>query len=564
MKLRRTLVCASWLAGCAAAAPSSVPRPDRSTASAGAPSASASASAGPRLGGDSASASASAGPKVGRGKATWDALQAAVARHHVFNERTEKNLGVRFVDEVAPLEAAFAAAEGEAIGPLVDQYVNALHDAHCYFNPAKRPKRISLGLTLEVAWQQARPVFYVATVERPELRPLVAPGDVIRSIDGVNAEDFLRAHALRSRANSPRGAAYAIASWLTDREIPRVQTKLGEVSAWTLSRGAAERSVSLTWKEPYREPEVRDDFALDWKEDACGGLPPPSYGPYELAGAGHGFCLYHSKDPKLAPYPIVRQHTFLYARPGQSDSFFRATSDQRVLAALLSQAHPKGVILDLRGNSGGNNFNWFLDWWSPGPWTDRFVQLRLDDALREPSGWSALGLGRSDAKVAWMQHELEVHAPGQTMSTARPAFCRPPSAGGGGCAWDNRYVPRHRVTDARLALLVDHGCMSTCDSVALALSRHGYAPLIGEPTAAAFTMDRVKVELGDDVGFVWLAFSRELDPKDRHVLEGEPLPIAYPVERTLDNRAELDALHVRAALRAFAEFPYANGSKVKP
>ncbi len=69
-------------------------------------------------------------------------------------------------------------------------------------------------------------------------------------------------------------------------------------------------------------------------------------------------------------------------------------------------------------------------------------------------------------------------------------------------------------------------------------------------------MERVKIDLGDDGGAVWLAFSREVSGKTGLQVEAVPLHIDYPIERTIEARERFDALHVEAAIKSFREFPF--------
>jgi hypothetical protein len=213
--------------------------------------------------------------------------------------------------------------------------------------------------------------------------------------------------------------------------------------------------------------------------------------------------------------------------------------------------------LDLRDNSGGNNPNWFLDWWAPAGWTDRFVSFRLDEELRNADARRKAGVSMGDVAGAWYVRELDAHKGESGAFTApRPFFCR-----ASGCDWNNHYEPAHRVTTRPVALLVGPTCMSSCDSVALAFDENEFGPLVGEPTAAAYTMSRRRVDVtdarGNDLGFITLAATIEKSGKTGAEIESVPLHVDYPVPWTFEKRDKHDAALVDAALRGFREFKFA-------
>ncbi len=45
----------------------------------------------------------------------------------------------------------------------------------------------------------------------------------------------------------------------------------------------------------------------------------------------------------------------------------------------------KGLILDLRDNRGGNDPEWFLDWYAPAPYADVFTSVRVYPDYDDPT-----------------------------------------------------------------------------------------------------------------------------------------------------------------------------------
>jgi hypothetical protein len=337
----------------------------------------------------------------------------------------------------------------------------------------------------------------------------------------------------------------------------------GQKSEWVLlGRDGVPKTVTVPWRDG---PNIWwSDFSVDYEKEDCGGLNPRKYPSYELTHVGARYCIYASKRAPFRDYPIVRHYSFRYSDMDWHPSpAWLAHADQRNLQAQLASLSPKGVILDLRDNSGGNNPNWFLDWWAPAGWTDHRVQIRLDEQLRDRAARQRMGVTLGDGKGGWYTAQLDGRAPGQELSAPRPFFCKPVPAAEPGtknCDWDNRYVPSHRVTTAPVALLVGPGCVSSCDSIAHAFDENDFGPLVGEPTAAGYTTARMKLTVKDvadvEIGSIRIAVSAEQSGLTGKDVEAVPLHIDYPVDRVFDNREKYDAMLVDAALRSFREFRF--------
>jgi hypothetical protein len=131
----------------------------------------------------------------------------------------------------------------------------------------------------------------------------------------------------------------------------------------------------------------------------------------------------------------------------------RVAADLRRGLGLLRRA--RALVVDLRGNPGGNNRTAF----------DYVARLFSDPIL----------LGKSSVKLsadvlARRPHYREIYPP----DPARPGFAR----------WrEARIEPLARVSFAGpIAVLVDRGCYSSCESTALAFKQSGRARLYGEAT----------------------------------------------------------------------------------
>ena len=492
---------------------------------------------------------ASRGPPIAAPKkepSLFETLVADVRAHHVFSEQTQKNLGRRWEEALPVLEREFAEAKTDAaLTVALTHFVSSLHDAHCSFDPDGPAKVVALGVRADVEWKDGKPRFYISRVDDAN-KDRVAPGDAIRSIDGV-AERDLVAHFLDvSRQNNLRSVALDVAEHLTRRRSTSSLTAEGDVSRWVVasSKTHADEMLTLTWTKASRHEVSFDEFAIDYERPWCSTLAARGYGPYEVTVRGMNFCVYASQVEPYKSHPIVRQFSFLYlSSEGETEhAQHRVRADHDLLARELGRLAPKGVLLDLRDNHGGNDPNWFMDWYGSGPYVDRFVLERLAPDLDTPDKLEAVGAGY----VKEYLKELHDRTPDQTFMKPRPFFCK-----GDDCAWDNRYVPAHRVTKAPVALLVGPRCVSSCDSVAQLFAENHFGPLVGEPTAAAYTTNRIHrpiVVHGKTLGTMNLAFTREISGKTHEPIEAVPLAIDVPIDRTFENRDAYDKLLVDAAI----------------
>lgn len=476
-------------------------------------------------------------------------LVTLVRRFHVFSPETERNLGRKWEDELPALEEEFARANNhDALIVALIHFGNTLHNPHCAFDPADKPTPLILDATADVEWKDGKPVFYVAV---PPKDSAIVAGDIFEAVDGVPAAQFLERGLLNTNRNNWFGVAAALARRLAHRNSRTVAE--GAHTMWTLRPrdGSGTKNIELVWHRPSSQTDQWNDYAVDYEKRSCGDLPPVEYGPYTLWAEGQNFCLYISPDARYRAYPIVRYFSFSYTRT-MDESFapvqHRVRADHDALLAGLSalkDAH--AILLDLRNNGGGNNPNWVMDWFAPGPYTDQYVFTRLDDALREPSFLHDTNI-EDEHERRFDLAELEVRAPGQAFARRRPLNCRPDT-----CDWDNRYVPSHRVTTLPLALLVGPGCVSACDTFTQQFDEFSFAPLIGEPTATGQTSRRLKryvVFHGERLGTLEMAFSYEVGGRSGKRVEGEPIHLDERVDRTFENRGHYDALLVDHAIRA--------------
>jgi hypothetical protein len=515
-------------------------------------------------------------PTVDERRALFADLVAAVRKFHLFSARTQKNLGRRWEEELPALEEAFAKAEDEpSLAEAGNRFGHSLHDGHLRYEPPAsvgRGQHLTLGLAMDVEWVSGAPRFYVAEPPPAGTATGVHAGDIVVSAAGVAGEKLLPTYALESSENNWRGIARDVAEYLVSRSTARSATKPGSTDAWVLRhRKGGEVRVDLMWrKEPWpgeneEGGESEEDIVdIDYAPAHCSrDLPDRKYpSSYRLVNHGRFYCLYVSAKAPYSAYPIVRHFSVHYSHLGEMTVYPRymlpATGWQvsaeyaNLSLALRALRGVRGLILDLRDNYGGNDPEWFLDWYAPAPYADMFTSVRVFPE------YSDAGFRKHVANVDEDWHRWYVKATGG--HAAGDDVPRPFKCMNADCTGDNRFTPAHGLLAVPVALLVGPGCMSSCAHIAHIFDEDDFGPLIGEPTAASYTTQRLayplKVASGLDLGAIGLGLSRDSSGKTGEPLEGYQVHIDYPVERTFDGRDTWDAALVDSALKAFREYSF--------
>jgi hypothetical protein len=262
---------------------------------------------------------------------------------------------------------------------------------------------------------------------------------------------------------------------------------------------------------------------------------------------GFNYCVYGSSEGRGRHYPIVRQFSFRYPDVGL------LKVDHHNLKEYLGELKgAKGVILDLRDNRGGNNPNWFLDWWAPRPYYDHFVHTRLHEDFDSVEKLERAGItGWGPARFQTYLSALEQRTDDTAFMEPRPFFCPTPDCEN----WDNRYEPKNQVTTLPVALLVGPRCVSSCDHVVYVFKENEFGPVIGTPGAAGFTAYRLKYDVkhpvsGENLGSVNFAFSYEVSGKTREKVEAVVVEPDVMIGPTFENQGRYDRLLVGAAIEA--------------
>ena len=494
------------------------------------------------------------GPEVGL--QIYEDLVEATRKYHVFSEQTWENLGITWEDELPRLEEEFSSVEDRAdLLRALNHFANSLHNPHCHFASPDKASYLTPGFVIEVEWIQDEPIFYVAEVHDPDLEERIQPGDTLVSYRGVDASEFLKTFHLESNGNHWRSIGRDIAGFLSRQSPNRHGAPARD--RWGFRRPDSEgvEVVEVEWRK--ERAGLRGEFGLDYDPGSCADLPDRDYGDgHAIARVGANYCVYTTDEGPGRAYPVVRQFSFSYS---SRNGFSSLKADHNNLTEFLGGLEDaRGVILDLRDNRGGNNPNWFLDWWAPAPYRNSLVFTRLHEDLDTAEKLARAGItGWGPPHIERYLEAVAGKEPGTRFLPGTPFFC--PASGCDG--FDNVYHPGNQVTDLPVALLVGPRCVSSCDEVVRTFREYDFGPVVGMAGAAGFTIHRLQQHVthptsGEDLGFVALAFSYETSGKTGERLEAVVVDPHRVVEPTFENRDRYDELLVSTAIEALGDFEF--------
>ncbi len=482
-------------------------------------------------------------------------LVRTVRKYHVFAEQTDLNLGFSWEKALPMLEEEFSDARTDGLlMKALWHFGNNLHNPHVRYHTPEPSQWLTVGFKIDVEWRDGRPQFYASHVTAKALQNTIKPGDLLVEMDGVPSGLFLEMFHLKSNGNNWRSIALDIAQFAWKRRAQVHGLVPGESGEWVfLDRQTNQKKrIEATWHRfntSGRPPE--GDFAIDYSADEI-----VDYGPYHREFMGYNFEIYTSGQRPYSEYPIVRFFSFRYG--GRKWRRLMKMDHQNLKTQLGNMPSIKGIILDLRDNHGGNNPNWFLDWFAPAPYYDHFVFTRLHDDFQDRNKLRAARI------TGWDQGKRERYLAALKNKTAEQEFWGPEPffCPASDCTdWDNQYTPKNQVTNQRLALLVGPGCISSCDHFSFIFKENGFGPLIGTSGSSGYTVYRFMHPVhhphhGADLGIFQFAFSYEISGKTRRPVEAVPVPPDYSIEPTFENRSSYDRLLVQTAITAFEEFKF--------
>lgn len=510
-------------------------------------------------------------------------LLAAVHRYHLLSEQTATNLGIDWPATLEQLEPAFVAAQDlAALREAIERLSCSLHDSHLSYEPSVAGEELRLGVTLEGSNWKGQVQFRISSVEEPALRGKVQPGDLLILADGIPAERLPRVYLDRTRANNWPAVTRGVARFLTRRRTDVSSTRPGDVARFRLRRpdSANELDIELRWQQPTRgastsqgnrtDPDYlpaachpyASEYAPPLVERHYDGLDGEASG-YRITGYGRNFCLYTSQRVPYRDYPIVRHFSFFYYPRFPMDqeddaklnneATYAVAAEYFALSRLLrARPETRGLILDLRDNGGGNDAEWFLDWYAPGPYEDLYDVVRVEPERLNPPFAAAVS-NLTEEWLSWYRRAAADLSPGSLLK--RPVKCLRPD-----CSGENRFTPAQALLKVPVVLLVGPGCQSACAHLAHIFDEYDFGPLVGEPAAATLTgqvySHAVRTRSGIALGSIGLAVSAAWSGKRNRPIEGALPAVDYPIPPALGERNRWDAAHIAAALRSFKKYSF--------
>lgn len=451
----------------------------------------------------------------------FDSLIKDVTELHIFSETTEKNLNYNWQEHISEYRQWFIKAKNKReLLSAVDRLQNSLHNTHCRIRVPEKADWLTLGIDTSYQNNEKCP-FYVSDIRSNEIAKRISTGDCIKTIDGISVGDFLAQNFNIAPENNWFYLNRAIADYVSNRRADKHYIPDSGKSMIELESRKTGKRVNL--ELPWGKKETGDNVGnsesdINYASHTCADMPVRQYSHgYTAIKEANNFCIYVSSDSIFANYPIVRFFSFDYGE----DRFVK--NDFRILKDFLAQQDFKGFVLDLRDNPGGNNPNWFIEWFTDLPYYDRFVRLKFNTRLADSKILSECMMGGQ--KTQWYLHEWKNRQGAQQLTSFRPFFCKTDT-----CLWDNKYYPKNTVSKLPFAILTGFDCHSSCDSFVYHFLTKHLAVGVGERGRGGYTSHRLPLEIhnpadGSTLAYFSLAVSEDYDGDTKQPIEGfSPMP----------------------------------------
>ena len=480
----------------------------------------------------------------------FDDLVAAARENHYFSKNVELNLGFQWENELPKLKQEFAdASDKYELMNAIKHFQGSLHNVHCRYNVPDRPKTYELPFNVgsELSHDEWR--FYIKKLNDQSLNGKIKLGDYIVTVDGISILEFIQMHIHDSWKETRQGVMQDLAYFIAHRSVPPDLPVEGKKSILEFKT----RTTGNTYKLSFDWSVEKNKYESWPKYDpnTYKGLEPSKYGSYSIVERGQNFCVLMSNDPKYISYPIIYFQSFSYCGGYEVNNMYTLgmESDYFILKKWVSQSkNIKGLILDLRDNGGGNNPNYFLDWFAPNNYPGEYNSWILSELLYNK---------RKDSTRpcdVWYDQQYLNKKKEQKLSEKAPFFIYDDPN------WDNVYTPKHRIFTYPIAILSGPKCVSSCDSFVLAFKENRFGPIIGEPPASSYSncseysiyTRKNKMYLGT-IGFTEFKCTSGVNGE---AIEGKLLEPDYPIYETFENKDVYDKLLVDKAIDALKSYKF--------
>lgn len=453
----------------------------------------------------------------------YNEIMKNIETYHLFNNKTIENLGFDYKKSLKDIKKYFSDAKTEKDLMIATAFlINNLHNPHCYFYPNEQVDLFYSGIVFGVEIIDGKEQFYISTVEDKTIK--ANEGDILLSVDNIKADEFFTKYHFYSNKNNKKGVLLDIAKTLTVSKFVNSDDK--QLFKFKSRKSKEIYDVQIIWK--VKEKNYSNDINVN--NHQCKSFKDYENTKYTLTAFGNNFCFFTSTEDKYKNYPVIKFYSFMYSG---NDFPNNMILDYTLLKKYLSEIKDiKGLIIDLRENSGGNNPNWFLSWFALGKYKDFYVTIPYNSALNtvekikklKLTGWNNKKYNDYINSFKNKKSNEKFYGPVQFFETKTN---------------DNTYEPENLLLKTNIALLTSQKCVSSCDHFVYIFHENKFGITVGEPTAAGFTSYRAEFNLSvnkKNLGSYYLAFSNDFSGKTNKETESDLINIDYPLEKTFENQ----------------------------
>ena len=260
---------------------------------------------------------------------------------------------------------------------------------------------------------------------------------------------------------------------------------------YSVKNGRAKKNIAVQFKKT----ESGSNHAFERRQ--CDWKWKKRYPGFDLIHKGYFACLFQKVDD--ASTLLLRISSFQYKRGHRVDPKSPIQTMKQETDALKSvwiprSASVKQLILDLIDNGGGNEPMDYYRMLFHKPFFEQYVEFKKtpeieDDQLRNSMFWEEKGheLWFQKQKKDGNWNALKI---GQ-FSKPTPMFCADDSHSCG----DVAFYPFEHQFNGKISVMLNDGCVSSCDGVAWMLATRLNAKLYGFYQAADTAYSRLRIDI---------------------------------------------------------------------
>lgn len=345
-------------------------------------------------------------------------------------------------------------------------------------------KMSGVGLIAEVVSGTETKLF-VNFIDDADLKIKIEEGDEIVGINGRTIKSWLDENFLFCKFPLRAQCDNRFEHFLFELNLSWKGTKL------TYSIKHQEKIVDVEVK--FFEPEKQEAGSAANRK-LCDYRADKKYPNFKLVYKGQYNCLFENMDnPSIA---LMRISSFQYKRNADPDNRFKSVTEE--VDAFYpfwkqNSAKYKELIIDVLNNGGGNAPIPYYQILVHGLFQEQYVEFKKtkefeDASLRSAMLWNTPAQELSYQKLLntgeWSKLEYG------SFAKPIPMFCADDSKP---CE-DTFFEPFEHNFSGNVRIMVNEGCISSCDGFVWAMNNHLNAKLYGQPQAADSAYARLRVD----------------------------------------------------------------------